>query len=67
MDEINFVDTASIQIDIQNIWKEAKYLLEPKISAVSYDVWIKSIEPIDLKGNTLVLSTPSFSSQNTYH
>ena len=63
MDEINFVDTASIQIDIQNIWKEAKYLLEPKISAVSYDVWIKSIEPIDLKGNTLVLSTPSFSSQ----
>ena len=64
MDEINFIDTTDIQIDIKNIWEEAKHLLEPLVSSVTYDVWIATLEPIDLKGNTLVLSTPSFSSQN---
>ena len=64
MGEINFVDTSDIQIDIQNIWKEAKHLLEPLVSSVTYDVWIDSLVPVDIKGNTLVLTTPSFSSQN---
>ncbi len=64
MSEINFVDTNDIQIDIKNIWEEAKHLLEPLVSSVTYDVWIATLEPVDLKGNTLVLSTPSFSSQN---
>ena len=36
---------------------------ENKITAVSFDVWINTIEPVEIKGNTLVLATPSSSSK----
>ena len=55
---------SSIQIiDINDIWEKAKKVLEKTVSAISFDVWIATLTPVDLKGNTLVLSTPSISSK----
>lgn len=50
-------------IDINEIWKKALELLQTskKISQVAYEVWIVTLEPVDIKGNTFVLSAPSIS------
>ena len=64
MDEQNFIDSSNIQVDLSTIWENAKNYVSTQVSGVSYDVWIETLEPIDLKGNTLVLGTPSTSSQN---
>lgn len=64
MDDNNFIDSANIQVDIKQIWESAKNFVSTQVSGVSYDVWIDTLEAVDLKGNTLVLSTPSASSQN---
>lgn len=64
MDEQNYIDSSNIQVDINKIWETAKGYVSTQVSGVSYDVWIETLEPIDLKDNTLVLGTPSTSSQN---
>ena len=64
MNEENFIDSSNIQVDLNHIWAEAKNNVSTQVSGVSYDVWIDTLEPVDLKGNTLVLATPSTSSQN---
>jgi len=64
MDKQNYIDSSNIQVDINKIWETAKGYVSTQVSGVSYDVWIETLEPIDLKDNTLVLGTPSTSSQN---
>ena len=59
----NFIDSANIQVDINKIWEKAKDLVITKVTGVAYDVWINTLEPVDLKDNTLVLATTSTSSQ----
>lgn len=50
-------------VDINEIWKKALEILQTskKISQVAYEVWIVTLEPVDIKGNTFVLSAPSIS------
>ena len=64
MDELNFIDSSNISIDLNKIWNNAKNIVSTQVSGVSYDVWINTLEPIDLKDTTLVLATTSTSSQN---
>lgn len=50
-------------IDIKEIWSNALRLLQTskKISQVAYEVWILTLEPVDIKGNCFVLSAQSIS------
>ena len=49
--------------DIKEYWNEVLEELSGKVSAISFDVWIKTLKPEYTKGQTLVLSSPSASSQ----
>jgi len=63
MEEEDFIISSSQNININEIWDKAMDLISNKLTAVSFDVWIKTIEPVELKGNCLVLATPSTSSK----
>ena len=51
----NFIDSANIQVDINKIWEKAKDLVITKVTGVAYDVWINTLEPVDLKDNNILL------------
>ena len=51
-------------MDKQLIWEEALKKLEKTVSAVSYEVWIQSLEPVDFKDNVFYLSTTSEQAKN---
>ena len=63
MEKEDFIASSGQNIDIADIWEQAKKLIENKITAVSFDVWINTIEPVEMKGNCLILATPSSSSK----
>ena len=52
-------------LNINKIWQEALEEIAKSVSIVSFDVWIKTLEVVDLKGNTLVLATSSNSGRQT--
>ena len=62
MDEYEYI--SSSQPDLEKIWKEASFLIQKTMSSYSYDVWIGTLKIVELRGNTLILSTPSISSKN---
>ena len=43
----------------KNIWNKSLDILQKNVTAVSFDLWIKSLEPVDVKNNVLYLSTTS--------
>jgi chromosomal replication initiator protein len=49
----DFISTANI--DINNIWQNVLEELAKDVSALSYDVWIRNLEIVDIKENTIVL------------
>jgi len=54
---------ATTNIDLHNLWQEILEEIAKNVTALSFDVWIKSLEVIDLKENTLVLATGTKSTQ----
>lgn len=46
-------------MDKKEIWSQALIKLQSEVSTISYDLWIKSLEPIDFKNNIFYLSTTS--------
>lgn len=46
-------------MDKHEIWSKALIKLQSEVSTISYDLWIKSLEPIDFKTNIFYLSTTS--------
>lgn len=52
-------------LNINKIWQEALEEIAKSVSIVSFDVWIKTLEVVDLKDNTLVLATSSNSGRQT--
>lgn len=50
-------------ININEIWQQATALIADQISTLSFEVWVETLEPVELKGTTLVLATPSLSSK----
>jgi chromosomal replication initiator protein len=58
----DFISTTNI--DINEIWTNILDEVAKNISMISFDVWIKSLEVVDIKENILVLSTPTKSSKD---
>ncbi len=46
-------------LKINNVWENALNKLQKEISATSFDLWIKSLEPVDFKEGVFYLSTTS--------
>ena len=63
MEKEEFITASGRNININEIWEEATALIAGKIATISYDVWIDTLEPVELKGTTLILATPSLSSK----
>lgn len=53
----------TIQIDHEKIWEEAKSLIINKMTAHTFDVWIKSMDAIGVEDNVLILQTRSESAK----
>ena len=49
---------------LNEIWDKALNILQKEVTAVSFDLWIKSLEPIELKDGVLLLSTTSETAKN---
>ena len=62
MENTEFIATTNI--DLIDLWQEILEEIAKNTSTLSFDVWIKSLEVIDLKGNTLVLATSTKSTQS---
>ena len=43
----------------RDVWAESLKILQRQVSVVSFDLWIKTLEPIDFKNGTMYLSTTS--------
>lgn len=52
-------------VNLNTVWQDALGEISKSVSAMSFDVWIKTLEIVDLKGNTLVLATTSSSGKQT--
>ena len=51
-------------MDKQQVWANALENLQKTVSTISYDLWVKSLEPIDFKDNIFYLSTTSEQAKN---
>jgi len=50
--------------DVKSIWEEAKLSISKDMSALSFDVWIQSLEPVEIVDNLFVLLASSASGKN---
>lgn len=55
---------SSNNINLTDIWERAMDKISGQMTAISFDVWVKVLKPVELKGNTLVLATNSTSCKN---
>ncbi|MBQ7917714.1 MAG: chromosomal replication initiator protein DnaA [Clostridia bacterium] len=58
----DFISTTNIDMD--EIWANILEEIAKAVSATSFDVWMRTLEIVDIKENVLVLNTPTKSSQN---
>ena len=63
MSEEDYIVSSSQNINVNELWEKALEKIDRKVTEISFDVWIATIEPVEIKGNTLVLATPSLSSR----
>lgn len=63
MENTNFISSSNI--DLQKIWQEIleKISQDSSVSMLAYDVWIKNLDILDIKENTIVLATPTKSAK----
>ena len=50
-------------LNIEDIWAKACNILQREVTAVSYDLWIRSLAPIDYSEGVMYLSTSSESAK----
>ena len=55
MEDNDFISTTNV--DVYTLWQNAMDEISKNISIFSFDVWIKSLEIVDVKGNTIILAT----------
>ena len=55
--------TAGIKDKTKKIFRSFLEEIAKNTSSISFDVWIKTLEIVDIKENVLVLSTPTSSSK----
>lgn len=53
-----------MEINISKKWENVLTKVATNMSAVSFDLWLKPLEIIDIKEQTLILATPSLVSKN---
>lgn len=58
----DFISTTNIDLD--EIWSHTLDEISKVVSTFLFDVWIRTLEPVDIKENILVLVTPTKSSKN---
>jgi len=51
-------------MNIREIWASVLEGLEKETTAITYDVWIKTLEPIDFRDGIIVLSAPSIEARD---
>ena len=49
---------------LEELWNRTLQILQNQVTAVSFDLWIKSLEPFDLKNGVIKLSTTSATAKN---
>ena len=62
MENNEFISSANI--DIVTLWEIIKEELAKEVSMLTFDVWISSLEVIDIKENTLVVATQTRSAKD---
>lgn len=53
--------------DVHKIWEDAKLLISKDMTALSFDVWIKTLEPLKIDGNTFILAASSSSGKSVIY
>ena len=61
MNNTDFIATSNINLN--DLWQDILEEIAKQVASISFDVWIKSLEVVDLKNNTLVLATSTKSAQ----
>ena len=64
MEKEEFILSSNQNVNIKEIWQKATALICKQMSTLSFEVWVETLEPVELKGSTFVLATPSKSSKN---
>lgn len=62
MENTDFIATSNL--DINTLWNDILDEIAKSVTTLSYDVWIKSLKVVDLKGNTLVIETNTKSARD---
>lgn len=44
---------------LPQVWEKTLYIIKPELTEVSFNTWIKTIEPISLEGNRIILGVPN--------
>ena len=53
--------------DVHKIWEDAKLLISKDLTALSFDVWIKTLEPLKIDGNPFILAASSSVGKTTIY
>lgn len=51
-------------MDLKKQWEEILDIIESEVTAVSFDLWLKTLEPLDIIDNKLILLASSTTSKN---
>ena len=48
-----------MSININDIWEKALPLVKSELTQISFDTWIKTITPLFIEGNTMIMQVPA--------
>ena len=54
----------SATFSYKTIWEDAKKLIASEVTVLTYDVWIKTLEPVGIRGDALILKANSSGAKN---
>lgn len=60
----NNQDLTNSEVDFNLIWENAKKIVENETTALTFDVWIRSLVPVGIRGDSLILKSPSVGAKN---
>ncbi|MDD4402943.1 MAG: DnaA N-terminal domain-containing protein, partial [Desulfitobacteriaceae bacterium] len=48
-----------VRSELLEVWDEALHVLEKKLSKHSYDTWLKSLKPLGIDENKIIIEVPN--------
>ncbi|SKC88870.1 chromosomal replication initiator protein DnaA [Maledivibacter halophilus] len=48
-----------MSLNLREIWEETLKLIKTELTEVSYNTWLKSLEPVSIRGKTIILGVPN--------